>query len=83
MSRIYVVTTSINGKYPAPVGDATTTSVRLVKADNPAQARNFAVKDSVSVKYAEQQDLVDLMALGAKVEDATDPNAAQPTLPNV
>lgn len=79
MSRIYVVTTTI----AANDNHGALEEHRLVKADNPAQARNFVTRDTVSVKYAEQQDIVDLIEEGTSVEDATDPNAPQPTLPGV
>lgn len=83
MSRLYVVKNTIATKSPAPAGDASLTEVRLVKADNPGQAKAFVTRSSVIAKYAEQQEIVDLLALGVKVEDATDPSAVQPTLDNV
>ena len=83
MSRIYTVSVSINSNNPPPVGEATVTSVRLVLADNPAQARNFVTRDSIVVRYAEQEELALLVSEGVVVEDATDPNALQPTMPGV
>lgn len=79
MSRIYVVTTTIadNGS------DGVFSDTRLVKADNPSQARNYVTRHSITVKYAEQQEIVDLLSSGHDVEDATDPNEPQPTLPGV
>jgi hypothetical protein len=87
MSRIYVVSTTIHE--PPPVGapeeeaGLSTTTFRLVKADNPSQARNYVTKDAISVRYAEQDAIVSMLSNGIKVEDATDPLASQPTLPGV
>lgn len=79
MSRIYVVTTTV----AANDSDGVFTDTRLVKADNPSQARNYVTRASITVKYAEQESIVELLSKGCEVEDATDPTALQPTLPEV
>lgn len=81
MSRLYVVTTTVDARILGDHQRVETT--RLIKADNPGQAKAFVTRNSVIAKYAEQQEIVDLLASGIKVEDATDPSARQPTLPNV
>lgn len=85
MSRIYIVKTtaiSLPKREELARPESLTTS-RLVRADNPAQARNFVTRDSISVRYAEQDELALLVSEGVSVEDATDPNNQQPTLPVV
>ncbi len=87
MSRIYIVSTTIQEPPPPGAseheGGVSTTTYRLVKADNPSQARNFVTRDAIGVRYAEQEAIVSMVSSGIKVEDATDPSAPQPTLPGV
>jgi len=59
MTRIYLITDKHrqNGFH------------RLVRAANQAQARNHVARDSLSCEVAGQDDLVELIARGVKVED--------------
>jgi hypothetical protein len=43
---------------------------RLVRASHPAQALTHVAKDLLTVRVASQDDIVNALALGAKVEDA-------------
>lgn len=79
MSRIYMAIITIQ----PDDGSKEVSETRLVKADTPAQARNFVNRDSLGIVHASQDDLVRLVGAGYKVEDATDPRAQQPTLPEV
>lgn len=60
-NRIYVVSDSSQD----PVKH------RLIRAGNNAQARNFAARNQFTVDVAGQQTLVDLLASGVEVEDAS------------
>lgn len=43
---------------------------RLIRAGNPAQVRNHASRTQYDVEVADQEDLVELVSKGVKVEDA-------------
>ena len=43
---------------------------RLVRASHPSQALMHVAKDVLKVRFASQDDIVNAIALGAKVEDA-------------
>jgi hypothetical protein len=44
---------------------------RLIRAGNPAQALRHVAKASFTVRVATQDDLVDVVGRGGKVEDAS------------
>lgn len=58
MSRIYLVQ------------DTDTITKALVRASNQAQAIRHVARNRLSVSVASQDDLVEQLALGVKVEDA-------------
>lgn len=58
MSRIYLVQ------------DTDTTTKALVRASNQAQAIRHVARNRLSVTVASQDDLVEQLAAGVKVEDA-------------
>lgn len=47
-----------------------TTGDRLVRAKNGAQARHFVSRSTIKVAVATQDDLVELIGKGVKVEEA-------------
>lgn len=63
MTRIYIAT----------IGETD----RLVRAAHPAQALKHVAVDLIRVRVATQQDLVDCLNDGIKVEDANAPSDAE------
>jgi hypothetical protein len=47
----------------------TTTEVRLVRAANRIQAENFVASTTISAELASQDDMIELIGDGVKVED--------------
>ena len=45
-------------------------NARLIRATHPSQALTFVAKDIAKVTVASQQDLIDCLTDGIKVEDA-------------
>jgi len=52
------------------VKDRTTNIPRLIRASNRTHARGFAAIDKFGVSIADQDDLIELIGGGMKVEDA-------------
>lgn len=44
-------------------------SKRLIRANNPAAARNHIARDSIQVSVASQDDIVEMVSSGRKVEE--------------
>ena len=63
-TRIYAVRTK-------PPIEANPPVFRLIRATNPAQVGRHIIKDTLDITVASQDDLVDALASGAKVEDAS------------
>lgn len=62
------------------VSDEDTATKRLVRASTQAQATHHAARSRFDVKVASQDDLVNLIASGVKVEEAG-AQPAEPTQP--
>lgn len=63
MKRIYVVTNKADK-------GAATDVLRLVRAGGRVQAENFVARDTIKASLATQDELVHLIAVGVKVEEA-------------
>jgi hypothetical protein len=62
-TRIYIV----SNKLPR-VGESVTEK-RLVRAINASQAMRFVAQDTLQVAISKQEDLIELISAGIKVED--------------
>jgi hypothetical protein len=61
-TRVYLIS-------PRTVAAGTARECRLVRATHPAHALKHVADTAFSVEVAKQEDLIDLLGLGTKVED--------------